>query len=321
MPLSFQPIFGGPAYAIRNLVINAAVEQAKLHNATVGVLMINNSFVGAAYAMQVLDNTTPHELVVENNIWMGPSPAPGGRTVNWDQPLDPATYTVDYNGWYPDGQFHFGTGTTGHNYASFAGVQAGGVYEAHGRVLGASIFASGLAAPSSYTVSVTPVDGTLATGSDAIDHGTTIPNVTDGFHGAAPDLGAQETGCAVPIYGVRPEGVDESNEPLGCTGPVDGGDGGAGAGGDAQALDGGAADGGGVDGAGADGAGADGAGSGNGHNGGASGAASGSKSGCACRATAPGGRPDGATMTALLAVLLVSASRRTHRRRRPATVA
>ena len=95
MPLSYQPILGGPAYAIRNLVFNAAVEQNKLHNATVGVLILNNSFVGAAYAFQVLDGTTPHELVIENNVWMGPSPAPGGRTVNWDQPLDPPTYTVE----------------------------------------------------------------------------------------------------------------------------------------------------------------------------------------------------------------------------------
>src|SRR5258708_5985749 len=209
MPLSFQPIFGGPAYAIRNLVFNAAVEQTKLHNATVGILVLNNSFVGAAYAFQVLDNTTPHEVVVENNVWMGPSPAPAGRTVNWDQPLDPQTYTVDSNGWYPDGAFHFGTGATGNNYASFAAVQAGGLYEAHGRVLGASIFASGLSAPPSYKTAVLPTDGTLSSGSDAIDHGMAIPNVTDGYRGAAPDLGAQEMGCPVPIYGVRPEGIDE----------------------------------------------------------------------------------------------------------------
>jgi MYXO-CTERM domain-containing protein len=230
MPLSFQPIFGGPAYAIRNLVFNAAVEQTKLHNATVGVLILNNSFVGAAYAFQVLDDTTPHEIVIENNIWVGPSPAQGGRTVNWDQPLDPQTYTIDSNGWYPDGQFHFGTGATGNNYASFAAVQAAGLYEGRGRLLGASIFASGLMAPPSYKTAVTPTDGALAPGSDAIDHGMVLPNVTDDYHGAAPDLGAQETGCPVPVYGVRPEGIDESNEPAGCSGTVSSSDGGAGGG-------------------------------------------------------------------------------------------
>jgi hypothetical protein len=277
MPLSFQPIFGGPAYAIRNLVFNAAVEQTKLHNATVGVLVLNNSFMGPAYAFQVLDNTTPEEVVIENNVWMGPSPAQGGRTVNWDQPLDPPTYTVDYNGWYPDGQFHFGYGATGKDYASFAAVQAGGLYEAHGRVLGASIFASGLAAPPSYKTAVTPTDGTLAAGSDAIDHGTTIPEVTDGFQGAAPDLGAQETGCPVPIYGVRPEGIDETNEPTGCGGPPNpGGDGGAGGGDSGGSGSGGSS-------SGSGGGGGD-AGSSRDGGAGEAGAQPGSKSGCGCSA-------------------------------------
>ena len=289
MPISVQPIFGGPAYAIRNLVFNAAVEQVKLHNATVGVLVLNNSFVGAAYAFQVLDGTTPHDVVIENNIWVGPSPAPGGRTVNWDQPLDPPTYTVDSNGWFPDGAFHVGTGATGKNYASFAAVQAGGLYEAHGRVLGASIFASGLVAPASYKTAVTPTDGTLAAGSDAIDHGAVLPNVTDGYQGAAPDLGAQETGCPVPIYGVRPEGVDESNEPVGCAGAIGPGDAGAG-GGDAGPT-GVGADAGGTD-AGVGSSKGDGGTARSNADGGATGAGAqpGSKGGCSCHAI-DAGRP------------------------------
>lgn len=126
MPLSFQPIFGGPSYAIRNLVINAAVEQVKLHNSTVGVVLYNNTFVSPAYAMQVLDDTTPQMVTMVNNLWIGPATAQGGRSVNWDQPLDPATLSVDWNGWFPDGQFHFGNGGTGTTYATFADVVAGG---------------------------------------------------------------------------------------------------------------------------------------------------------------------------------------------------
>ena len=121
-----------------------------------------------------------------------------------------------------------GYGSTGHNYASFADMQAGGLYEAHGRVLGASLFASGLTAPTTYKTAVTPTDAALSAGSDAIDHGIVIPNVTDGYNGAGPDLGAQETGCGVPIYGVRPEGVDETTEPTGCAGSGAGGAGGSG---------------------------------------------------------------------------------------------
>jgi hypothetical protein len=233
MPLSYQPILGGPSYAIRNLVINAAVEQNKIHNSTVGVLILNNTFVSPAYAFQVLDDTTPEELVIHNNVWVGPTPPPGGRTVNWDQPLDPTTYDVDYDGFFPDGQFHMGFGATGNDYPSFAAMVTAGIYEGHGRVLGTPIFASGLVAPASYKTAVTPTDGTLASGSNAIDHGTVIDNVTDDYQGAAPDLGAQETGCGVPIYGIRPVGTDETNELPSCGGtkPGDGGSGTADSGG------------------------------------------------------------------------------------------
>jgi hypothetical protein len=39
--------------------------------------------------------------------------------------------------------------------------------------------------------------------SAAIDRGTPLPNVTDGFAGKAPDLGALEIGQSVPQYGPR----------------------------------------------------------------------------------------------------------------------
>jgi hypothetical protein len=202
--------------------------------------------VSPAYAFQVLDETTPRALFVRNNLWVGPAAPQSGRVVNWDQPVDPETDSFDYDGFFPDGQFHMGSGKDGANYASFAAMAAGGRYEAHGRVVGAGLFADGLTAPASYTAHVTPGDGALATGSDALDRGVVLANVTDGFTGSAPDLGANERGCAAPIYGVRPDGTDETNEPTGCDrGNWAGGDGGAtGAdGGAAGAMDGGGGDG------------------------------------------------------------------------------
>jgi hypothetical protein len=47
-------------------------------------------------------------------------------------------------------------------------------------------------------------DFTLAAGSGAIDAGTVLPGVTDGFTGKAPDLGALESGQVAPAYGPRP---------------------------------------------------------------------------------------------------------------------
>jgi len=36
-----------------------------------------------------------------------------------------------------------------------------------------------------------------------VDRGLSLPTVTDGFAGRAPDLGALEVGQAVPHYGPR----------------------------------------------------------------------------------------------------------------------
>ncbi len=48
-------------------------------------------------------------------------------------------------------------------------------------------------------------DFRLTPGSAAIDRGMILSNVTDGFAGQAPDLGALESGQVPPHYGPRPE--------------------------------------------------------------------------------------------------------------------
>ncbi len=45
-------------------------------------------------------------------------------------------------------------------------------------------------------------DFALRPGSAAIDKGTVLPSITDGYSGAAPDLGAYE-GSSAPAYGPR----------------------------------------------------------------------------------------------------------------------
>jgi hypothetical protein len=47
-------------------------------------------------------------------------------------------------------------------------------------------------------------DFRLKPGSAAVDTGTPLPNVADGFTGRAPDLGALEVGAPLPHYGPRP---------------------------------------------------------------------------------------------------------------------
>jgi hypothetical protein len=221
--LSVQPIYGGPAYLIRNIVVNVTHEQMKFHalggtplRQANGIFAYHNTFVSPGAALNLETSDATHHFVVANNIFVGGPTPPNGRTVNWTGPIDDGVF--DYNGYFPDGGFTLNLPLAQGGYsrfANFAGVQRGGI-ETHGLMLELPIFANGLEPPASYTVTLDPQETPLDAASNAVDRRMILPNVNDAFTGAAPDLGALELGCPVPLYGPRPEGIDETNEPLGC---------------------------------------------------------------------------------------------------------
>jgi hypothetical protein len=76
----------------------------------------------------------------------------------------------------------------------------------HSRSLDYSVFVN--AAAPDFTdptklVAPTDVDLRLRPRSRAVDAGTELPGITDGFTGRAPDLGAYEQGVEPPHYGPR----------------------------------------------------------------------------------------------------------------------
>jgi len=307
--LSFQPIFGGPAYAIRNVVVNVANEQLKFHalggtppEEPSGMLVYHNTFVSPAHALSLQTSATSHHFALGNNLFYGPAAPDAMRTVDWTGGIDDGRF--DWNGYFPDARFSYAIGGTYQTFANFAAVQAAGL-EMHGRVVGAQAFANGLGPPATYQTMLTPQDVTLAPGSDAIDHGTVLPNINDSFTGAAPDLGAFEVGCPLPIYGPRPEGTDESNEPVGCT-PGGGGSGGSG----------GSGGGGGAAGAGGSGGSGGNAGSGGGGSGGSGGNRAGGEAagGCGCTLGRAGSGGDARALLVVLGALTLWAARRRTRR-------
>jgi hypothetical protein len=165
-------------------------------------------------ALRLETSASTRHFAFAGNLFVGPATLSGPRAVDWTGPIVDGSF--DYDGWFPPGPFRFNLPPSG--LVSFANLAAlaGAGLEAHGVGLAEPIFASGLAAPAAYTVTVAPQDVTLAASSAAVNAGTALPNVTDGFVGGAPDLGALERGCPLPIYGIRPDGVDESNQPIGC---------------------------------------------------------------------------------------------------------
>jgi hypothetical protein len=220
--LSFQPIFGGPAYAIRNIIYNVEDEEFKLHSRgtdpTVGAVILHTTVIRALRAIQVSSSATPYHFIVAESLFIGPSTIGDGFTVRYDVP-SVATAISDNNGYYPDGKFEFGysAGAGGVTYNTLAEVIAGGKFEPNSLIVGSSVFESGIIGPATYTAAVTPIVPTLGAASPALNRGLEVSNIDDNFTGNAPDLGAIESGCDIPTYGPRPVGVDETNEPLGCT--------------------------------------------------------------------------------------------------------
>jgi hypothetical protein len=219
--LSFQPIFGGPAYAIRNVIVNVANEQLKFHanggtppEEPSGMVVLQNTFVSPGLALNLQTSATSHHFVIENNLFVGTNPA-GPRVADWSSPIDDGT--INWDGWLPDGTFDFDAAG---RWDSFAAMQAAGVFETHGVLLVPPVFANGLVPPPSFRTTMAVQDVTPDSGSNARDAALVIANVSDRFAGAGPDLGAVEVGCPLVLYGPRPEGVDETNAPTGCGGPT-----------------------------------------------------------------------------------------------------
>src|SRR5262249_46460670 len=211
--LSFQPIFGGPVYAVRNVVVNVGKESLKFHNEPSGMLVLHNTFVRAGLALDLGPGQTSHHFLVANNLFVA---RPATHTVVlWNGPIDDGLF--DWNGWFPDGKFDFGAAGS---WPTFAGMRAAGVFEAHGVLLDGDTFASGLVPPDSYQETLPAEDTTLAGTTAAVHARLCLANLNATYPRARPALGALALRAAVALFAPRPEGVDERNEPIGCEAPV-----------------------------------------------------------------------------------------------------
>jgi hypothetical protein len=189
--MSFQPIWGGPAYAIRNVIYNSKTAPYKFNNEPSGIYLLHNTAVRPGWAWEQLDFTATN-FVFRNNIFIGTT---NGANVTTEISLA----DIDYDGWLPDGQFRFTD-----LWTSFAALQATSPYEHNGRILNGLPFATPVTIPASPTTLIAPLDARLKADTNALDAGTPLPNINDGWLGAAPDLGAIERGSTTPTYGVRP---------------------------------------------------------------------------------------------------------------------
>ena len=212
--LSAQPIFGGPAYYIRNVVYNTPVALKFINPA--GVIVYHNTIVAENRTAQRLSNAH-----FRNNLFLG-TDAPAGISVMGG----PTAYSsYDYNGYRPNrgaaAQYTWlgpkpGVSVdydiepkTAPRFATLAELTAATGQEAHGVEIDYDIFErlQPPVAPDSsrpgMPYDANDLDFRLKPNSKAVDAGVKLPTVNDGFSGKAPDLGAYEVGQPLPVYGPR----------------------------------------------------------------------------------------------------------------------
>jgi hypothetical protein len=222
--MSPQPILGGPAYFIRNVVYSAWWGPVKVHGDPSGVYYLNNTYVGEFRQLTPMSN-----LHLRNNLLLGQGTEP--RVLSVD------TFTnyssSDYNGFRPnpDSKEAFAWNSPPFDqvrnfYAERKTQQNASVLlirrvfptltaysqatgqDRHSKLVDYDIFVRApmpdLSDPTTV-VAVDAVDMRLREGAKAIDAGIELPNVTDKFLGSAPDLGAYEFGAPMPHYGPRPK--------------------------------------------------------------------------------------------------------------------
>jgi hypothetical protein len=222
-----QPSLGGPVYWIRNVAYHLPGGSTRLTSGSAGVLFYNNTILAETTA-QLASN-----VHWRNNLMLGENSADAIFAVNTMTGYS----SSDFNGFRPNpgvaASFQ-GNGPRVPNAADYSrlsappqGGAAGGAAQAprgfatlreysdatgqdrHSVMVDYDTFihVPRLDARQRDTVQrvykAEDFDFRLASGSAAVDRGTPLPTVTDGYAGSAPDLGALEAGQPVPHYGPR----------------------------------------------------------------------------------------------------------------------
>ncbi|OGG05128.1 MAG: hypothetical protein A3F83_08415 [Candidatus Glassbacteria bacterium RIFCSPLOWO2_12_FULL_58_11] len=214
--LSAQPVYGGPAYYIRNILYHVPWGMAfKFKVQPAGLVLYHNTVIaenrnGAGYS----------NAHFRNNLFLG-TDDPGRELVRTCTNTSYSTW--DYNGYRPNraggAQFFWKAPRPGvlrdyeienreefRSFATLVEFRAGTGQEQHGIEVDYDIF-SNVSKPDpdrpTAVYFARDFDFSLREGAAAVDRGFVLPNVNDGFTGAAPDLGALERGAEIPVWGPR----------------------------------------------------------------------------------------------------------------------
>jgi hypothetical protein len=214
-----QPALGGPVYWIRNIAYNLPGGSTRLTGGSAGVIFYNNTILSETAG-------TPQNTHWRNNLMLGQNSNPTIFSISTN-----TNYTSsDYNGFRPNPgaavsfrwsspPFAVAMDPPGpgrrpaletREFASLAEYSKATGQDRNSVLVDYDVFVNVRQLDAQDVSSLQKLykaedsDFRLKPGSAAVDKGMPLPNVTDGFAGRAPDLGALEVGAALPHYGPRP---------------------------------------------------------------------------------------------------------------------
>ena len=208
--LSAQTVAGGPAYIFDNVLLNVGNSPMKVkplgQEQSQGIYFVNNTIVKEGLAWGN-DSGTPSQMFVLNNLFLGQGNNDKGDTLR--NLSDHRLTEMDHNAWLTDGRFRIDLADRADiAEASFADFQANTQFAEHSLLLAnETVFAN-------YTLDFDQngfltfrdpagTDFTLDSNSSAVDAAVLLANINDAYTGAAPDIGAVETGDDPVQYGAR----------------------------------------------------------------------------------------------------------------------
>ncbi len=211
--LSFQPVWGGPVYATRNLVVNAGRGPLKikpeLDNPN-GIFILHNTFVRNKSDIQyggseAWSNSSGliRQLYVKNNLFV--SPVQSNYVLKNESQHD--LTELSHNGWTAEGRFNFYLYNRPYTISvkNFVQWQSSefGLHDqllSHQRLFKDFPIDVNLHSFSQHfneeILDLSPADG-----SAAIDNAVRIAGQNNAFNGEAPDIGAIEQGDSPIFYG------------------------------------------------------------------------------------------------------------------------
>jgi hypothetical protein len=234
-PMCNQPAAGGPIYWIRNIAYHAPGGSTRMTSGSAGVLFYNNTILAETAAgssanahwrnnLILGENGAPSVFSVSTNTNYSSSDYNGFRpnpdtpaSFQWNSPAQGVA--ASYDSLIGNVQRTTAESTPAsarrqalemRAFPTLAEYSQATRQDQHSVTLDYDVFMNvpRLDAKDMQTVQrlykAEDLDFRLKPGSAAVDRGIALPNITDGFSGRAPDLGAIEVGQAPVIYGPRP---------------------------------------------------------------------------------------------------------------------